>query len=119
VSKSDDRSRKAFEITKNVSESNKETLLNVASGGVVGELKVKIAQLRAELDEVLKMNDEEYRSGRNLREKEFEALRAENKHLRNLMQRQLDDKTARKSMAFAIIVEFKQALEETWRRNLL
>ncbi len=46
------RSSKAFEITKNVKESNAETLLNVRSGGVVGELREQIEQLQAKNKEL-------------------------------------------------------------------
>ena len=44
----DKTSKVAFEITKNVTESNAETLVNVRSGGLVGELRKEIEQLQAE-----------------------------------------------------------------------
>lgn len=55
----DKTSQKAFEITKNVTESNADTLANVRSGGMVGILKGEITQLRAENDRLKEMLIEE------------------------------------------------------------
>lgn len=44
----EETSKKAFEITKNVTENTEDTLANVHSGGEVGELKAEIKQLKNE-----------------------------------------------------------------------
>ena len=46
ISESDKRSKQAFKITKNVTESCAETILDVRSGGIVGELQAENKILR-------------------------------------------------------------------------
>jgi len=73
MEKSDKRSRRAFEITKNVKTSIADTLADVRSGGLVGELKTEIAQLQAERDE--------YHNQYHLCEAKLLAQKAINKQL--------------------------------------
>ena len=76
----DKTSKAAFEITKNVTESNAETLVNVRSGGLVGELRKEIEQFQAEF---IRLNIIIDNRAEDLEIKaKYEQLQAENKQLK-------------------------------------
>lgn len=53
----DETSKKAFEITKHIKESTAETLENVRSGGLTGQLRSQIGQLQAENEQIKRQFD--------------------------------------------------------------